>query len=237
LSHAKTVLDAELTADVPVQTQMQRLCWCARAELALASGEPDLALSVIDRLITFDPNITPGVTIPRLSFLRSQALVALQRPEEAESELRTAWTTAIEQGARAWSWRIHLALGNLYKTQERRPEAEEEFNAAQNIIEALTAPIQDQTLRELFLKHTMTMIPMTAPTSSRRMEKEKFSGLTAREREVAGLIARGMSNRGIAEALVVSERTVETHVTNILAKLDFNSRAAIAVWAVSKGLG
>ena len=83
----------------------------------------------------------------------------------------------------------------------------------------------------------MTMIPMSAPTSSRRVEKEKFGGLTAREREVAALIAWGMSNRGIAEALVVSERTVETHITNILAKLDFPSRAGIAFWAFKKGLG
>ena len=55
--------------------------------------------------------------------------------------------------------------------------------------------------------------------------------LTAREREVAGLVALGQSNRQIAEALVITERTAENHVGHILAKLDFRSRAQIAAWA------
>ena len=60
--------------------------------------------------------------------------------------------------------------------------------------------------------------------------------MTAREREVAVLIGQGRSNRAIAETLVLSERTVATHVGNILTKLDFTSRAQIAVWATEKGL-
>jgi DNA-binding NarL/FixJ family response regulator len=66
--------------------------------------------------------------------------------------------------------------------------------------------------------------------------KEKCGGLTAREREVAVLIAQGRSNPGIAEALVVSERTVTTHVSNILSKLGFSSRTQIASWATAKRL-
>jgi DNA-binding CsgD family transcriptional regulator/tetratricopeptide (TPR) repeat protein len=60
--------------------------------------------------------------------------------------------------------------------------------------------------------------------------------LTRREREVASLLAHGRSNRQIADALVVSERTVEWHTSNILSKLGFQSRAQIAVWAVEQGL-
>lgn len=56
--------------------------------------------------------------------------------------------------------------------------------------------------------------------------------LTRREREVAQLIAHGLSNRAIAETLVITERTVEGHVSNILAKLGFRSRARIAAWVV-----
>ncbi len=52
--------------------------------------------------------------------------------------------------------------------------------------------------------------------------------LSAREREVAGLVARGYSNRQIAEELVLSVRTVTTHVSHIFAKLGVSSRAAIA---------
>lgn len=55
-------------------------------------------------------------------------------------------------------------------------------------------------------------------------------GLSPREREVAMRIHRGMSNRDIAEELVLSVRTVDTHVQRILGKLDFSSRAQIAAW-------
>lgn len=56
--------------------------------------------------------------------------------------------------------------------------------------------------------------------------------LTPRELEVAQMIARGLSNRGIAAELVISPATVARHVTNILTKLGFGSRAQIAAWAV-----
>ncbi len=64
----------------------------------------------------------------------------------------------------------------------------------------------------------------------------QFVGLTGRERQVASLIAQGESNREIAEELVVSERTVETHVANILNKLGFTSRAQVRKWARVNGL-
>ncbi len=54
--------------------------------------------------------------------------------------------------------------------------------------------------------------------------------LTERERDVAKLVAEGLSNREIAERLVVSERTAEGHVQRILDKLNFRSRTQIAVW-------
>ena len=60
--------------------------------------------------------------------------------------------------------------------------------------------------------------------------------LTPREREVLALLAEGLSNRGIAERLVVSEHTVHRHVTSILRKLDLPSRTAAAAVAVRAGL-
>jgi DNA-binding CsgD family transcriptional regulator len=72
--------------------------------------------------------------------------------------------------------------------------------------------------------------------SARRIAKQTYGGLTARERDVAALVARNRSNREIAEALVVSSRTVEKHVSSILAKLQFPRRAQIAAWAAERGL-
>ena len=56
--------------------------------------------------------------------------------------------------------------------------------------------------------------------------------LTPRQREVAALIALGLTNREIASRLVVAERTAEGHVQSILNKLGFYSRSRIAAWAV-----
>lgn len=60
--------------------------------------------------------------------------------------------------------------------------------------------------------------------------------LTEREREVLTLIADGRSNREIARALVLSEKTVKTHVSNILMKLDLADRTQAALWAVRHGI-
>jgi RNA polymerase sigma factor (sigma-70 family) len=60
--------------------------------------------------------------------------------------------------------------------------------------------------------------------------------VTAREREVLRLLAEGLTNRQIAERLVVSEHTVHRHITNILRKLDLPSRTAAAATAVQAGL-
>jgi membrane-bound ClpP family serine protease/DNA-binding CsgD family transcriptional regulator len=60
--------------------------------------------------------------------------------------------------------------------------------------------------------------------------------LTRREREIAALIARGLTNRQIAAELVIAETTADRHVSNILGKLAFATRAQVAVWASDRGL-
>ena len=67
-------------------------------------------------------------------------------------------------------------------------------------------------------------------------ERAAAGGLTAREREVLGLIASGKSNRAIAADLVISEKTVARHVSNIFAKLDVSSRSAATAYAYEHDL-
>lgn len=60
--------------------------------------------------------------------------------------------------------------------------------------------------------------------------------LTEREREVINLVAQGCSNQDIAKELVISEKTVKTHVSNILSKLQLEDRTQLAIYAIKKGM-
>jgi DNA-binding NarL/FixJ family response regulator len=73
------------------------------------------------------------------------------------------------------------------------------------------------------------------PAADRGREPAATSGLplTIREHQIAGLIAGGLTNRQIAARLIIAERTVDTHVSRILAKLGCASRAQVAALVAS----
>jgi predicted ATPase/DNA-binding CsgD family transcriptional regulator len=71
----------------------------------------------------------------------------------------------------------------------------------------------------------------TISTPSEDREDQPRTVLTRREHQIAELVAEGLSNKEIAAQLVISRRTVETHVEHILVKLGFNNRAQIAAWS------
>jgi DNA-binding NarL/FixJ family response regulator len=82
--------------------------------------------------------------------------------------------------------------------------------------------------------------PMIASRALRELARPQTNPLTAlseREREVLVLLAQGASNRDIAEKLVITEGTVKTHVSNILAKLQAENRTQAAIIARRHGLG
>ena len=73
-----------------------------------------------------------------------------------------------------------------------------------------------------------------ATTPAPRVRPEAPGGLTPREREIAGLLTEGLTNREIAARLVISQRTAETHVDHILTKLGMTSRAQVASWVAQQ---
>jgi DNA-binding NarL/FixJ family response regulator len=87
----------------------------------------------------------------------------------------------------------------------------------------------------------MTLDPAVARLLAQRMRSkrsgnEPVESLTERERDVIALLARGTSNKEIASALFITERTARTHVSNILGKLGLASRTQAALYAVEHRL-
>jgi DNA-binding NarL/FixJ family response regulator len=77
---------------------------------------------------------------------------------------------------------------------------------------------------------------LTAAGHRTRARREWPAGLTSREVEVLSLLARGCQNKEIASRLVVTPKTVSTHVEHIYAKLDVSSRAGATLFATQHGL-
>ncbi len=213
----------------------RRMAW-AWGELVLAQGEPEQALQMAEQLIGSVPGAESGQPIPALLKLKGAALVALNRLDEAADALQHAQDGARQRGARPLLWQILCALGTTYQRLGQREQAQRAYEEAHALIEALAATIDDAGLRDSFLHGALARLPKERTTAASRANPQDLQGLTAREREVALLIGRGRSNCEIAAMLVVGERTVETHVSNMLAKLGGASRRQIAAWVIEKGL-
>ena len=93
--------------------------------------------------------------------------------------------------------------------------------------DALLSPAITKRVIEEFIRRPPSSITATAPSP-------KVAELTARELEVLGFMARGLSNAEIAKDLIVSETTVKTHVARILMKLDLRDRVQAVVFAATE---
>ncbi|TAM61405.1 helix-turn-helix transcriptional regulator [bacterium] len=103
---------------------------------------------------------------------------------------------------------------------------------AHSIVGAENA-VERAMLRDLDIRPPARVVGGKKKPTKRREAKE---GLTFREQEIAGLVAEGKTNREIAVALFLSERTVEAHLASIFRKLNVTSRVQVARWQISAGL-
>jgi DNA-binding CsgD family transcriptional regulator/tetratricopeptide (TPR) repeat protein len=150
------------------------------------------------------------------------AAMTLGQFDDSQGHLRRAIQRNTAVGARPWAARAELAMADLLRRQGRaRGQALDLAQRAARTAGALGMKV----LR------TRAQVVIDDLVAARGLVP-----LSRREREVAALVARGLTNREIARTLVLSERTAENHVQHILTKLGFGSRAQIAAWAVSEGL-
>jgi DNA-binding CsgD family transcriptional regulator/tetratricopeptide (TPR) repeat protein len=150
------------------------------------------------------------------------AAMTLGQFEDGEGHLRRAIQRNTAVGARPWAARAELVLAELLHRQGRaRGQALDLARRAADTAAALG-------MRVLRARAEAVIDDLTAATGPVLLSR--------REREVAALVAQGLTNREIARTLFLSERTAENHVQHILTKLGFGARAQIAAWAVAEGL-
>jgi DNA-binding CsgD family transcriptional regulator len=191
----------------------------ASVEILVATGDVAAARAACDEL----------AEIARRQ--RSEALMALAAQAEGAVALAEGEaSSALPALRRAWQgWRD---LGAPYDAARARVLIAQ---ACARLGDEDTAALEREAARDMFLR--LGAVPDLArldPLTRRRGRREH--GLTARELEVLRLIARGRSNREIASALVIGERTVARHVQNIFTELRVSSRASASVFAAKHDL-
>jgi adenylate cyclase len=149
---AQMLLESVLSAETPMDAMYKRYCWARRAELALAQGNPSLALDITDRLIASAPGMSPGRVITFLWKLKGDALIAMGHTEEAHTLLQAAAENAQATGERFLLWRIHTSLGRLYRALRRQSEAEEQLSTARKLADELADTVPTGELRNVFLQ-------------------------------------------------------------------------------------
>ena len=234
IASARAVLEETSFSDDGFRTLPERRIAWARAELLLAEDSPQASLSLTERLLATGAGSPSTHLPPPLLVTNARALSALGRSVEACEALERAESSAAGSGDLPWLWRAQYALSRAYSVVARRHDAGAKQAEASIHLARLAGSIGEDR-RDRFLTASQAYARLR-PLTQRRAAKEEWGGLTEREREIAGLVTRGGTNRDIAGTLVLSERTVETHISNILAKLAFTSRSQIAAWGADRGL-
>jgi DNA-binding CsgD family transcriptional regulator len=193
------------------------------AEIALAAGDVATARASADRLGALAAEA--DAPLLRAMALRADGGVRLAEGdlEGALSVLRRAWE--------AWS-----ALDAPYDAARVRAMT---AAACRRLGDTDGAAVEADVARRVFerLGAAPDLARLDADaTTSRGTTVTSPRGLSAREVEVLRLVATGLTNRAIADALTISERTVDRHVSNIFTKLDVSTRAAATAFAYEQRL-
>jgi DNA-binding CsgD family transcriptional regulator len=184
----------------------------ACAEILLAAGDVEGAQRAADELEAVARDHELGVLRTIAAHTRGAVELAAGRPESALPSLRRAWHAWEELEAPYEAARVRELVGIACGEIGDRGSAARKLEAARHAFEALGAV------------HDVERIDARAGDGPSH-------GLTARELEVLRLVAEGRTNRQIANELVVSERTVERHVSNTFVKLRVQTRAAATAYA------
>lgn len=163
--------------------------------------------------------LVPDVVLMDLVMPKVDGIEAIRRIRATSPSTKVVVLTSFTEDARLFAAIKAGAAGYLLKDADPREIAEGIRTVHRG--EALLAPAAAAKLMQEFA-HAET--------------DDSLDRLTDREVEVLRLIAQGLSNRDIAEELVLSEKTVKTHVSNILAKLHLVDRTQAALFAVKKRL-
>lgn len=192
--------------------------------LAVALDDLETAEQIHRELAPFDGLVIGGAiaVVGPVGYFLALVDARAGRIDEAIGRLEAAAALSARGDLGPSLARIRVALA---ETLLRRSAAGDRDRAA------VLASIAAADAQRLGLTHVRAQ----ALALEARLAKSALQ-LSPREREIAVQVAAGRSNREIAAGLVVSERTVETHVQNILTKLEFHGRAQIAAWAVGAGL-
>jgi predicted ATPase/DNA-binding CsgD family transcriptional regulator len=165
---------------------------------------------------------------PQLTFVLERAAIVAAMHALPERALRLAGASSA----------LREALG-VPLDAAAQPTLDARLAPAWQALSPQVAEAAWQHGRALSVEDAISLVlePVTPPVEPNPASGDsEASQLTPREREVATLVARGLTNRQIAATLVISERTADVHVSNILNKLTLNSRAQLAAWVVRHGL-
>jgi DNA-binding NarL/FixJ family response regulator len=178
-----------------------------------ADGQAALdELAVLDKADNLPDIVVMDLLMPRLDGVAATSAIKQRHPA-----VQVVALTSFSEAERVHAALEAGAAGYLLKDAE-----------ADELAAAIRAACDGEVHLDPVVARTLTQLLIASEHTA--------TALTEREREVLALVARGKSNREIADALVISERTARTHVSNVLVKLGLASRTQAALWAIREGL-